>query len=130
MKRRDFLHSSLLAAATTAASLRAAYAVVATDTTIADLAAVSGDGRAITLRGADIRELARQMQGTLLIAGDQGYDIARQVMNPSIDRKPALIAQPRSVADVQPAKPARCARRSPETPRLGAGRNLVRPGGW
>jgi FAD/FMN-containing dehydrogenase len=103
MKRRDFLQSSLLAAATTAASLRAAYAVVATDQAIADLAAVSGDGRAITLRGAQIRELARQMQGTLLIAGDEGYDTARHVMNPSIDRKPALIAQPKSVADVQAA---------------------------
>jgi FAD/FMN-containing dehydrogenase len=103
MKRRDFLHSSLLAAATTATSFRAAYAVVATDKAIADVAAVSGDGKAITLRGAEIRELARQMQGPVLIAGDEGYDVARLVLNPSIDRKPALIAQPKSVADVQAA---------------------------
>ncbi|HUQ09043.1 MAG TPA: FAD-binding oxidoreductase [Steroidobacteraceae bacterium] len=103
MKRRDFLHSSLLAAASTAAGIRAAYAVVAADTAIGDVAAVSGDGRAITLRGAEIRELARQMQGTLLIAGDPDYDVARMVMNPSFDRKPALIAQPRNVADVQAA---------------------------
>ncbi len=103
MKRRDFLHSSLLAAATTAASLRSAYAVVAADMTIADVTAVSGDGNPITLRGAEIRELARQMQGPLLIAGDEGYDDARRVRNPSIDRKPALIAQPGSVADVQAA---------------------------
>jgi FAD/FMN-containing dehydrogenase len=103
MKRRDFLNSALLAAATTAAGMRAAYAVVATDKTIADLAAVSGDGRAITLRGAEIRELARQMQGTLLIASDEGYEVARQVLNPSIDRRPAIIAQPKSVADVQAA---------------------------
>jgi FAD/FMN-containing dehydrogenase len=103
MKRRDFLHSSLLAAATTAASLRSAYAVVATDKTIADIAAVSGDGKPITLRGAEIRELARQMQGPVMIAGDEGYDDARRVRNPGIDRKPALIAQPKSVADVQAA---------------------------
>lgn len=103
MKRRDFLHSSLLAAATTAAGIRAAYAVVATDKAIADVAAVSGDGRAITLRGADIRELARQMQGPLLVATDEGYETARQVLNPSIDRRPALIAQPKSVAEVQAA---------------------------
>ena len=101
MKRRDFLHASLLAAATTTAGIRAAYAVVATDKTIADVAAVTGDGVAITLRGTEIRELARQMQGTVLIAGDEGYETARQVMNPSIDRRPALIAQPKSVADVQ-----------------------------
>ncbi|HEX6397251.1 MAG TPA: FAD-binding oxidoreductase [Steroidobacteraceae bacterium] len=103
MKRRDFLHSSLLAAATTAASLQSAYAVVATDKTIADIAAVSGDGNPITLRGPEIRELARQMQGPVLIAGDEGYDDARRVRNPGIDRRPALIAQPRNVADVQAA---------------------------
>ncbi len=103
MKRRDFLHSTLLAAATTAVSLRSAYAVVATDQAIADIAAVSGDGNPITLRGADIRELAKQMQGLLLVAGDEGYDDARKVKNPSFDRKPALIAQPKSVADVQAA---------------------------
>jgi FAD/FMN-containing dehydrogenase len=103
MKRRDFLHSSLLAAATAAAGVRNVYAVVAKDKSIADLAAVSGDGLAITLRGTEIRELARQMQGPLLIAGDEGYDTARLVMNPSFDRKPALIAQPRTVADVQSA---------------------------
>ncbi len=103
MKRRDFLHSSLLAAAVSAPGIRAAYAVVATDKALADVAAVTGDGRAITLRGADIRELAGQMRGTLLVAGDEGYEDARQVKNPSIDRKPALIAQPASVADVQAA---------------------------
>jgi len=103
MKRRDFLHTSLLAAATTAVSFRSAYAVVATDKTIADIAAVSSDGSPITLRGAEIRELARQMQGPLLIAGDEGYDDARRVKNPSFDRKPALIAQPKSAADVQAA---------------------------
>jgi FAD/FMN-containing dehydrogenase len=103
MKRRDFLHSSLLAAAVTAASVRTAYAVVATDKILADIPAVSGDGRAITLRGADVRELAKQMQGTLLVAGDEGYDEARLIKNPSFDRKPALIAQPRSAADVQAA---------------------------
>ncbi|MDF3022200.1 MAG: hypothetical protein K0Q92_3503, partial [Steroidobacteraceae bacterium] len=63
MKRRDFLHSSLLtaglAAAGTAAGIRTAYGVVATDKTVADVAAVNGDGSAITLRGTDIRELAR-----------------------------------------------------------------------
>lgn len=103
MKRRDFLHSSLLAGVVSASGMRAAYAVVATDKTVADVAAVTGDGRAITLRGGDIRELARQMSGTVLVGGDAGFDDARHVMNPSIDRTPALIAQPKSVADVQAA---------------------------
>jgi hypothetical protein len=57
MKRRDFLNSSLLAAAITVPGIRAAYAVAGTGA-VADLAAVTGDGREITLRGADIRDLA------------------------------------------------------------------------
>jgi FAD/FMN-containing dehydrogenase len=103
MKRRDFLHSSLLAAAASTAGMRAAYAVVATEKAIADVAAVTGDGRQITLKGASIRELAGRMRGALLVAGDSGYDTARLIMNPSFDRRPALIAQPKDAADVQAA---------------------------
>ena len=102
MKRRDFLNSSLLAAAVSAPGIRAAYAVVGTDT-VADLAAITGDGREITLKGTDIRDLAAKMRGHLLIAGDAGYDKARLVLNPSFDKHPALIAQPTGAADVQAA---------------------------
>ena len=100
MKRRDFLNSSLLAAAIYVPGIRAAYAVVGTDQ-VPDIAAITGDGREITLKGADIRELAAQMRGRLLIAGDDGYDKARQILNPSFDKHPALIAQPTGAADVQ-----------------------------
>jgi len=102
MKRRDFLNSSLLAAAVTVPGIRTAYAVVGTSQ-VADLAAITGDGREITLRGADIRDLAAKMRGQLLIAGDNGYDKARLVLNPSYDKHPALIAQPTGAADVQSA---------------------------
>jgi FAD/FMN-containing dehydrogenase len=100
MKRRDFLNTSLLAAAVSVPGIRSAYAVVTTDQ-VADVAAVTGDGREVTLRGAEIRELAAMMRGRLLIAGDNGYDSARLVLNPSFDKHPALIAQPSGVADVQ-----------------------------
>jgi FAD/FMN-containing dehydrogenase len=95
MKRRDFLQTSLLAAAS--------YAVVAADKTVADIAAVTGGGNPITLRGTDIRELARKMSGPVLIAGDAGYDSARLVRNASFDRHPSLIVQPRDAADVRAA---------------------------
>ena len=100
MKRRDFLNSTLLAAAVTVPGIRTAYAVVGT-AQVADLAAVTGDGRAITLRGSDIRDLAARMRGQLLLAADEGYDKARLVRNPSFDKHPALIAQPSGAADVQ-----------------------------
>ena len=41
---------------------------------VPDVAAITGDGREITLRGADIRDLAARMRGQLLLAGDAGYD--------------------------------------------------------
>ena len=102
MKRRDFLNSSLLAAAASVPGIRSAYAVVGTGQ-VADVVAITGDGREITLRGAEIRDLAAKMRGPLLIAGDDGYDKARLILNPSFDKHPALIAQPSGVADVQAA---------------------------
>ncbi len=102
MKRRDFLSSSLVTAAVSVPGIRAAYAVVGADT-VADVAAITGDGREITLRGTDIRDLAARMRGQLLLAKDSGYDQARLVLNPSFDKRPALIAQPTGAADVQVA---------------------------
>jgi hypothetical protein len=71
MKRRQFLNSSFLAVAASLPGIRAAYAVVGTDT-VADVAAITGDGRQITLRGTDIRDLAAKMRGQLLLANDRG----------------------------------------------------------
>ncbi|HEU5133682.1 MAG TPA: FAD-binding oxidoreductase [Steroidobacteraceae bacterium] len=100
MKRRDFLNSSLLTAAISVPGIRTAYAVIGAGP-VADLAAVTGDGREITLRGTDVRDLAARMRGQLLLAADDGYDKARMIMNPSFDKRPALIAQPSGAADVQ-----------------------------
>ncbi|MBC8026064.1 MAG: FAD-binding oxidoreductase, partial [Steroidobacteraceae bacterium] len=80
--------------------IRAAYAVVGTGE-VPDVLAITGDGREITLRGADVRDLAKKMRGRLLLAGEDGYDKARLVLNPSFDKHPALIAQPTGAADVQ-----------------------------
>ena len=99
MKRRDFLNTSLLAAA---ASALPAYAAVTTGE-VADVLAITGDGREVTLRGADIKALAGKMRGPLLRAGDNGYDSARLIMNPAFDKRPALIAQPSGSTDVQAA---------------------------
>jgi FAD/FMN-containing dehydrogenase len=102
MKRRDFLNSSLLAAAASISVIRSAYAVTASSQ-VPDVVAVTGEGREVTLRAAEIRELAAKMRGSLLLAGDEGYDKARQILNPSFDKHPALIAQPSSAEDVQAA---------------------------
>jgi FAD/FMN-containing dehydrogenase len=58
----------------------------------AELAAVSGDGKPLTLTAAEVNELRTALKGKLLLAQDAGYDQARRVWNGSIDRHPALIA--------------------------------------
>src|SRR5499426_2039355 len=49
---------------------------------------------------AEIDELRMMMRGTLLRAGQPGYDEARVIFNGMFDRRPALIARCRGVADV------------------------------
>jgi len=62
---------------------------------------VNRSGRVID--GEKIAALRRTMQGAVLVAGDQGYEPARQVWNAMIDRRPGLIARCTAPADVQAA---------------------------
>ncbi len=109
MKRREFLHSSLLAAVAAFPGFRPLYAARVGKSSDAaagkapDIAAITGDGREITLRGADIDDLGARLRGLLLLAGDNGYDTARLILNPSFDKRPALIVQATGAADVQSA---------------------------
>ena len=68
-----------------------------------DVDAITGAGSEITLRGKDIADLAARMRGRLMLPGDDGYDEARLILNPSFDKRPALIAQPTGTADVRAA---------------------------
>lgn len=51
----------------------------------------------------DAAGLRERLNGRVVLPGDGEYDAARQVWNASHDRRPALIAQPLSVADVRAA---------------------------
>jgi FAD/FMN-containing dehydrogenase len=105
MKRRTFLRSSLGAAAAATIpfpqGLEAAYRPA--PKVPADLRAITGDGREITLTSEAIADLAARLKGRVLLAGDEGYDGARQILNPSFDKRPALIAQVTGTADVRAA---------------------------
>ncbi len=105
MKRRTFVRSSLAAAAAASLSTRRSMAALYQEAPQAppDVDAITGAGSEITLRGKDIADLAARMRGRLLLPGDDGYDEARHILNPSFDKRPALIAQPTGTADVRAA---------------------------
>ena len=50
-----------------------------------------------------VTELAKSFTGQLLGAGDPGYEEARKVHNGLIDKRPALIARCRGMADIADA---------------------------
>lgn len=103
MKRRAFVRSTLAAAVGASFPLRplwaAGYRTVGQDQAGVD--AVTGDGREFTLSGRAIAALNDRLRGRLLLAQDEGYDQARRVLNPSFDKRPALIAQVTGTADVR-----------------------------
>src|SRR6188508_2077631 len=50
---------------------------------------------------AALASLAGSLRGRLLLPGDPAYDEARTVWNAMIDRRPAAIARPLGVDDIQ-----------------------------
>jgi len=105
MKRRHFLQSSVAAAV--AASLPTSQALAAAMATMSEAAsdvnAITGSGAQVTLEQAAIKELSDNLRGRLLLSGAEGYEAARHVLNPSIDKHPALIVQPSGAADIMSA---------------------------
>jgi FAD/FMN-containing dehydrogenase len=106
MKRRAFVRSTLAAAVGASfggkpSPLFARYQAASQDPR--DLDAITGDGGQVTLRGKAIAELKDRLRGRLLLARDDGYDEARMILNPSFDKRPALIAQVTGTADVRSA---------------------------
>ena len=105
MKRRHFLQTSVAAAV--AASLPTSSALAAAVATLAevsgDVNAITGSGAQVTLEQSAVRELSESLRGRLLLPGFEGYDAARKVLNPVIDKHPALVVQPSGAADIMNA---------------------------
>lgn len=65
------------------------------------IAAVKGNGEEVSIESAAVSELAGELNGTLYLPTDDGYDSVRRVWNGMIDKKPAIVAQCASVSDLQ-----------------------------
>ncbi len=105
MQRRTFVRSTLAAAAALSIPRRDAFASIfqAAPRLPQDVNAVTGDGEQVTLSGRAIADLRARLRGRVLLAGNEGYDQARRILNPSFDKRPALIVQPTGTADIRTA---------------------------
>jgi hypothetical protein len=102
LKRRHFMRSAL--AAIPAAALPFGKLFAAAEAAIVDdVEAVTGLGKQIILKGADVKDFAARLRGELLLRSSAGYDTARRVWNGAFDRHPALIARCSGPADVMEA---------------------------
>jgi FAD/FMN-containing dehydrogenase len=53
--------------------------------------------------GAALSGLRRRFEGAVYRPGERGYDALRRPLNPSLDPRPAIVAEPRRASDVQAA---------------------------
>ncbi len=105
MNRRQFFQTSFATAVAASLSSHKVWAAV-----YAGLLKVGGDVDAITANGAQttlqrvtVQELGDSLRGSLLLPGNAAYETARRVLNPSIDKHPALVVQPSGPADISTA---------------------------
>ena len=105
MNRRHFLGTTLSAAvaASIPTAANAGGILNLLSTISSGLVARTAEGEEVTIEKAALEELKGSLRGNLLLADSEGYDKARRVLNPSIDKFPALIVQPSGAADVSSA---------------------------
>ena len=105
MRRRIFIRSAAAAVAALSVDSRS---LLAGPAPVAwrrgrEVEAITGDGKTVTLTDRALADLRARLRGRVLLSGDDGYDDARRILNPSFDKRPALVVQPTGVADIRAA---------------------------
>ncbi len=59
------------------------------------------DGARIVINNSDASKFRNSLSGNVLLTNEAGYEDARRVWNGNVDRRPALIARCKNVADVK-----------------------------
>jgi FAD/FMN-containing dehydrogenase len=98
MKRRAFCASAV--ATLGAAALPFGRAFAAVTSVAADIQAITGDGKPVTLSRSDVDDFRAGLRGQLLLPDAAGYDDVRKIFNGMFDKRPALIARCAGAADV------------------------------
>ena len=94
MQRRAFCASAIAALGATALPFNRAFAAVSS--VAADVDAITGDGKQVTLSRLDVDDFRASLRGQLLLPDSVGYDDARKVWNAH-----STIAGPRSLRAVR-----------------------------
>jgi len=102
MNRRQFCKTSVAAAVALAFHRELAMAAMADSGSFvpSDVLAVTGDGGEVTLKQSAVQELADSLRGTVALPGSEVYEQARLLLNPRINKYPALVVQPVVPTDV------------------------------
>jgi FAD/FMN-containing dehydrogenase len=104
LNRRRVIQGALFAAGAALPAARSWSALLADVGRVdRDLDAVTADGKGATLSRTAVQDLADSLRGNLILPGHRAYDPARRVWNAQMDRRPALIVQPRGAVDVSRA---------------------------
>jgi FAD/FMN-containing dehydrogenase len=102
MNRRHFCKTSLAAAVALGFHQQLALAALAGGNAgiDADVKAVTADGREILLGRSAVQELADDLRGQVALPGSEAYESARLLLNPRVNKYPALVVQPVVPTDV------------------------------
>jgi hypothetical protein len=105
VNRRQFCKTSIAAAVAVSFHRELVLAAMADSgsSVPADVLAVTGDGAEVTLTRSAVQELADSLRGTVALPGSEAYEQARLLLNPRINKYPALVVQPLVPTDVSKA---------------------------
>ena len=104
MNRRKFVGTSIAAAVTVAFHRELALAALTEGSVLnADIKAITGDGREVLLAQSAVQDLADSLRGGVALPGSEAYESARQLLNPRVNRYPALVVQPVVPTDISRA---------------------------
>ena len=104
MNRRHFVRTSVAAAVAISFHRELALAAMAEGSAVgADIKAVTGSGKEVLLSQSAVQEFADSLRGQVALPGSETYESARQLLNPRVNRYPALVVQPVVPNDVRHA---------------------------
>jgi len=100
VKRRSFINSALATAALASPAGRALAGAHASSAAASDINAIRLDGSETTIERAVLNELAKSLNGNLLLPSSDGYDAARKIWNGMVQKRPAVIVQCTNASDI------------------------------